>query len=81
MKYNNWYELNSNMEENPPPQSKPLSKTKIFISRIKRRVLRHVWLTRIGIVAVGILGIYLAILVTSFILGKTVDVSFNNTCA
>jgi len=40
-----------------------------FWLRIKRRVLRHVWLSRIGLLVGAVAGIYLAIVLLGFILG------------
>lgn len=58
------------MEDNLP-QPKPLSKTKMALSRIKRRILKHVWLARAGVVGLSFLGVYLTFVIVGFILGKT----------
>lgn len=41
-----------------------------FIQRIRRRLLKHLWLVRIGIVLSTILGIYLFFVLLGFIFGK-----------
>lgn len=50
-------------QETPAPH---LSKNEITFSRIKRRILKHVWLARIGIVATVVLGIYLVFFLVGF---------------
>lgn len=59
----------SNTEDKPqiPLSSSP---NKRFWLRAKRRILRHVWLSRIGLVVGVVAGIYLAIVSFGFILGK-----------
>lgn len=50
--------------EGKDQESKPITKRQIAISRIKRRLLKHLWLVRIGIIASFLLVIYLLLLVT-----------------
>jgi len=59
----------SNTEDKPqiPLSSSP---NKRFWLRAKRRILRHVWLSRIGLVVGLVAGIYLAVIFLGFILGK-----------
>jgi len=57
--------------EDTLPQPKPLSKTKLTLLRIKRRILKHVWLARAGVAGLIFLSIYLLFVVVGFILGKT----------
>jgi len=58
----------SNTEGDPqiPLMSPPRRR---FWLRIKRRVLRHVWLSRIGLIVGAVAGIYMAIVLFGFILG------------
>src|SRR3972149_32373 len=58
----------SNTEGDPqiPLMSPPRRR---FWLRIKRRILRHVWLSRIGLLVGAVAGIYLAIVLFGFILG------------
>jgi len=49
---------------------KKLDKRKIAISRIKRRLLKHVWLVRTGLITLILLGFYLLYLLASLILGR-----------
>lgn len=44
----------------------PRDKRAIFLSRVKRRILKHVWLARMGIVATVALGIYLVFFLVGF---------------
>ena len=46
------------------------NKRKIAISRIKRKLLKHVWLMRVGLVALVLLGFYLFYLLASLLLGR-----------
>jgi LCP family protein required for cell wall assembly len=46
------------------------NKRKIAISRFKRRLLRHVWLVRTGLIALILLGFYLLYFLISLMLGK-----------
>ena len=50
---------------------KRIDKRSIFISRIRRRALRHLWLVRIGILAGIILAIYLFITITGVVIRNT----------
>jgi len=55
-------------EESAEP--KKLSRRKIVLSRVKRRLFKHIWLVRAGLLASVILGLYLIFLFLGFILGK-----------
>lgn len=57
------------IEENKVKISK--DKKKRHWSKIKRRLLKHVWAARLGIVALFIAGIYLFILIGGFLVNKT----------
>lgn len=59
------------MEDPPVPQPKPLSKTKVTLSRLKRRILKYTWLVRGAILGLAILGVYLIVLTIGFVLGST----------
>ncbi len=50
---------------------KPIDKRRRIISKAKRRLLRHVWLIRVGLIIAFLTGIFLLILLVGFILGKT----------
>src|SRR3989304_1952317 len=41
-----------------------------FFSRVKRRLLKHIWLVRIGLIASAILGVYLFFSLLGFVFGK-----------
>lgn len=47
------------------------AKKRVFWSKFKRKLLKHVWAVRIGIVALGLAGVVLIVFLTSLLLGKT----------
>ncbi|MGB6838896.1 MAG: LCP family protein [Microgenomates group bacterium] len=55
-------------ETNPVP--KKLDKKVIVLSRLKRKILKHIWLVRAGLIVLVFLGFYLIYLCTSFLLGR-----------
>lgn len=50
---------------------KPLTKRSIAFSRLKRKVLKHVWLVRVGLIGLSLVGIYLFLVVLSTVIQKT----------
>ena len=62
--------LNSSTQEVLPQQTSP-SKKRVFLKRLKRRLLKHVWLVRIGLVATFTAGIFLILFFLNLLLGKT----------
>lgn len=50
---------------------KPLTKRGIAFSRFKRRALKHVWLVRVGLLAISLVGIYLLLVVLGSVIQKT----------
>lgn len=54
----------------PESVERKLKKKAFTISRLKRKILKHVWLVRIGIVASFFLGIYLALALFGIILSS-----------
>jgi LCP family protein required for cell wall assembly len=49
---------------------KKSKKGKIFFSKLKRRILKHIWLARIGLIILVVSGFYLLYLLFSFLLGS-----------
>lgn len=69
-----------NIDVNPPVdisgkvtniKTKRVNRRSMFISKIKRRALKHVWLVRFGLIALVLVGIYLIVLLVSSAIGKT----------
>lgn len=52
-------------------QDRLASKRRIAISKIKRRLLKHLWLVRAGLLAGVVLAVYLLILLSRIIIGQT----------
>lgn len=52
-------------------QPKPVDKKRRILSKFKRRLLRHVWLIRLGLVLAFLTGIFLLILFVGFVISKT----------
>lgn len=50
---------------------RPITKRRIALSKVKRRILRHIWLVRIGLLIGFLLGVYLIIIVTGAVIRKT----------
>src|SRR3990167_9787683 len=59
------------MEDPTVPQPKPISKAKVTFSRLKRRILKHTWAVRAGILGLIFVSIYLIFTLIGFILGHT----------
>ena len=55
--------------EKPENLGKP-GKRKVFISRLRRKMLRHIWLTRIGIILFLIAGVYLTYILLASLFGR-----------
>lgn len=51
--------------------TKKLSKQKLWLLRLKRKIFKHVWVLRIALLAVGISVVYLMFLLFSLIIRKT----------
>ena len=62
--------LNSSTQD-VQPQPNSSNKKRVFLKRLKRRLLKHVWLVRIGLVAAILAGIFLILLVLNLLLGRT----------
>ena len=56
--------------QNIKQSSKKISKRKIAISKIKRKLLKHLWLVRAGLIALIFFGAYLFYFLASLVLGK-----------
>lgn len=62
-------ETYSNTRQTPPIQIEPRPGSR-FLMRAKRRLLRHVWLARAGLVLGALGALYLTIILLGFILGR-----------
>jgi len=60
---------NFNTEENKATISG--GRRRRYLSKIKRRILKHVWAVRLGIVALFFVGIYFFILISGFLVNNT----------
>jgi len=62
--------LNSSTQEALTQPTSP-TKKRVFLKKLKRRLLKHVWLVRLGLVMAFVAGVTLLVLLVNFILGKT----------
>jgi LCP family protein required for cell wall assembly len=67
--------LNSSTQEPLPQPASPVKK-RIFLQRLKRRILKHVWLVRIGLAALLVAGILLIFFLINLLFGKTTQGSY-----
>lgn len=51
--------------------SKKISKRKLWTSRVKRRLFKHVWVLRAALFLIGVTGVYLTILLIGLVVKKT----------
>lgn len=67
--------LNSSTQDPLPQPASPATK-RIFWQRLKRRILKHVWLVRIGLVALAVGAVILVIFLVNLLFGKTTSGSY-----